>query len=176
MEAQNRPSERFTWKISNFSKLTSRKYHSEVFTVAGFKWWPILIFPKGNNADFISIYLDVPDSASLPIGWSRIVDFSLTVINQNCRDSSITKRTSHKFTRLEANWGFTSFMLLFELHDQTRGFRTQDTVVVEANVIVHSAVGVPPIVVPDAVPPPSAPSLDAYSAREMDREGPTSGT
>ncbi|PKH75131.1 hypothetical protein CRG98_050045, partial [Punica granatum] len=92
MDARNRPSERFTWKISNFSKLTSRTYYSEVFTVAGCKW-RITIFPKGNNTDFVSIYLDVPDYASLPIGWSRTVDFSLTVVNQNCRDTSIRKGT-----------------------------------------------------------------------------------
>ncbi|XP_031383024.1 ubiquitin carboxyl-terminal hydrolase 12-like isoform X2 [Punica granatum] len=168
MDARNRPSERFTWKISNFSKLTSRTYYSEVFTVAGCKW-RITIFPKGNNTDFVSIYLDVPDYASLPIGWSRTVDFSLTVVNQNCRDTSIRKETSHKFTWLESDWGFTSFMPLTELHDQTRGYIAQDTVVVEANVIVHKAVIVPPVVAPDTVLPPSAPPLDAYLGREADR-------
>ncbi|PKI42933.1 hypothetical protein CRG98_036731 [Punica granatum] len=107
MEARNRPSERFTWKISNFSKLTLRTYYSEVFTVAGCKW-RITISPKGNNPGFVSIYLHVPDYTSLPSGWTRTVDFNLTVVNQNCRDSSITKETSHKFTWLESDWGFTS--------------------------------------------------------------------
>ncbi|OWM78998.1 ubiquitin carboxyl-terminal hydrolase 12-like [Punica granatum] len=168
MEARNRPSERFTWKISNFSKLTLRTYYSEVFTVAGCKW-RITISPKGNNPGFVSIYLHVPDYTSLPSGWTRTVDFNLTVVNQNCRDSSITKETSHKFTWLESDWGFTSFMPLTELHDQTRGYIAQDTVVVEANVIVHKAVIVPPVVAPDTVLPPSAPPLDAYSVMGTDR-------
>lgn len=42
----------------------------------------ILIFPKGNNADQLSMYLDVADSASLPYGWSRYAHFSLAVFNQ----------------------------------------------------------------------------------------------
>jgi hypothetical protein len=41
-----------------------------------------LLFPKGNNVDHLSIYLDVADSASLPYGWSRFAHFSLAVVNQ----------------------------------------------------------------------------------------------
>ena len=42
----------------------------------------VLIFPKGNNVDHLSMYLDVADSASLPYGWGRSAQFSLGVINQ----------------------------------------------------------------------------------------------
>jgi hypothetical protein len=42
----------------------------------------VLIFPKGNNVDQFSMYLDVADSASLPYGWSRFAQFSLAVVNQ----------------------------------------------------------------------------------------------
>lgn len=42
----------------------------------------VLIFPKGNNVDHLSMYLDVADSGSLPYGWSRYAQFSLAVINQ----------------------------------------------------------------------------------------------
>ncbi|RWW17046.1 hypothetical protein GW17_00019040 [Ensete ventricosum] len=42
----------------------------------------VLIFPKGNNVDHLSIYLDVADSATLPYGWSRYAQFSLAVVNQ----------------------------------------------------------------------------------------------
>lgn len=42
----------------------------------------ILIFPKGNNADHLSMYLDVADAATLPYGWSRFAQFSLAVINR----------------------------------------------------------------------------------------------
>lgn len=42
----------------------------------------VLIFPKGNNVDHLSMYLDVADSATLPYGWSRYAQFSLAVVNQ----------------------------------------------------------------------------------------------
>ncbi|CAD6270085.1 unnamed protein product [Miscanthus lutarioriparius] len=32
----------------------------------------VLIFPKGNNVDHLSMYLDVMDSGNLPYGWSRL--------------------------------------------------------------------------------------------------------
>lgn len=42
----------------------------------------ILIFPKGNNVDHLSMYLDVADAATLPYGWSRYAQFNLAVCNQ----------------------------------------------------------------------------------------------
>ena len=51
----------------------------------------ILVFPKGNNVDHLSIYLDVADSTILPYGWSRYNQFSLSVINQIHDKYSIRK-------------------------------------------------------------------------------------
>ena len=51
----------------------------------------VLIFPKGNNVDYLSMYLDVADSASLPYGWSRYAQFSLAVINQIHNKYSVRK-------------------------------------------------------------------------------------
>ncbi|WRX33029.1 Peptidase C19 [Theobroma cacao] len=116
------PSSRFTWKIENFSRLNTKKHYSEVFPVGGFKW-RILIFPKGNNVDHLSMYLDVADSASLPYGWSRYAQFSLAVFNAR-----------------ESDWGFTSFMPLGELYDPCRGYLVNDTLIVEAEVIVRRIV------------------------------------
>ncbi|MFS7937707.1 putative ubiquitinyl hydrolase 1 [Helianthus anomalus] len=33
------PSERFTWTIENFSKMTHKKVYSDVFVVGGYKWY-----------------------------------------------------------------------------------------------------------------------------------------
>lgn len=51
----------------------------------------ILIFPKGNNVDHLSMYLDVGDAATLPYGWSRYAQFSLAVVNQVHNKYSIRK-------------------------------------------------------------------------------------
>ncbi|XP_056171640.1 ubiquitin C-terminal hydrolase 12-like isoform X2 [Syzygium oleosum] len=130
------PSMKFTWRIDNFPRLNTRKHYSEVFVVGGYKW-RILIFPKGNNVDHLSMYLDVADSAALPYGWSRYAQFSLAVVNQINNKYTIRKDTQHQFNVRESDWGFTSFMPLGELYDPGRGYMANDTVFVEAEVAVR---------------------------------------
>ncbi|CAK7325156.1 unnamed protein product [Dovyalis caffra] len=152
------PSARFTWTIDNFSRLNTKKLYSDVFVVGGYKW-RILIFPKGNNVDHLSMYLDVADSTTLPYGWSRYAQFSLTVINQLHQKYSIRKDvlnmlfrrnmvlggfpdidTQHQFNARESDWGFTSFMPLGELYDPGRGYLVNDTCIVEADVAVRRVI------------------------------------
>jgi ubiquitin carboxyl-terminal hydrolase 7 len=80
---------RFTWSIENFSKRNVRKHYSDDFVVGGYKW-RVLVFPRGNNTDYLSMYLDVADSHLLPPGWSRYAQFSLAVVNQ--LDSKMSMR------------------------------------------------------------------------------------
>ncbi|XP_026415216.1 ubiquitin carboxyl-terminal hydrolase 12-like isoform X1 [Papaver somniferum] len=129
-------SSRFTWTIENFSRLNTKKHYSDVFTVGAYKW-RVLIFPKGNNVDHLSMYLDVADSANLPYGWSRYAQFSLAIVNQIHNKYTVRKDTQHQFTARESDWGFTSFMPLSELYDPGRGYLVNDTCIVEAEVAVR---------------------------------------
>ncbi|XP_042046218.1 ubiquitin C-terminal hydrolase 12-like isoform X1 [Salvia splendens] len=133
------PSARFTWKIENFSKVNTKKQYSEVFLVGGYKW-RILTFPKGNNVDHLSMYLDVADSSALPYGWSRYAQFSLSVINQIHSKFTIRKDTQHQFNSRESDWGFTSFMPLSDLYDPGRGYLVNDICIIEADVAVRKVV------------------------------------
>ncbi|XP_052184997.1 ubiquitin C-terminal hydrolase 13-like isoform X1 [Diospyros lotus] len=138
-QVEDPQSSRFTWRIENFSRLNAKKLYSEIFVVGGYKW-RILIFPKGNNVDHLSMYLDVADSATLPYGWSRYAQFSLSVVNQIHSKYSIRKDTQHQFNARESDWGFTSFMGLSDLYDPCRGYLLNDTCIVEAEVIVRRVV------------------------------------
>ncbi|XP_015867926.2 ubiquitin C-terminal hydrolase 12 [Ziziphus jujuba] len=135
-QVEDPPTMKFTWTIENFSRLNTKKHYSEIFIVGGYKW-RILIFPKGNNVDYLSMYLDVADSSTLPYGWSRYAQFSLAVINQIHNKFSIKKDTQHQFNARESDWGFTSFMPLSDLYDPSRGYLVNDTCVVEAEVAVR---------------------------------------
>ncbi|KAL4388188.1 hypothetical protein GQ457_09G027710 [Hibiscus cannabinus] len=128
------PSGRFTWTIKNFSKLNTKKLYSDIFFTGGYKW-RILIFPKGNNVDHLSMYLAVADSTTLPYGWSSYTQFSLAVCNQIHNKYTIIKDTQHLFNERESDWGFTSFMPLGELYDPHRGYLVNDTVIVEAEFV-----------------------------------------
>ncbi|KAJ7960362.1 ubiquitin carboxyl-terminal hydrolase 12 [Quillaja saponaria] len=136
---EDAPSSRFTWRIDNFTRLNTKKLYSETFVVSGFKW-RVLIFPKGNNVDHLSMYLDVADSASLPYGWSRFAQFSLAVVNQIHNKYYVRKDTQHQFNARESDWGFTSFMPLGELYDPSRGYLVNDTLIVEAVVLIRRVV------------------------------------
>ncbi|KAL6199593.1 hypothetical protein ACLB2K_029377 [Fragaria x ananassa] len=133
------PSSRFTWRIDNFSRMNTKKLYSDIFVVGGYKW-RVLIFPKGNNVDHLSMYLDVADSTNLPYGWSRYAQFSLGVINQVHNKYSVRKDTQHQFNARESDWGFTSFMPLGELYDPSRGYLVNDAVIIEAEVLVRRVV------------------------------------
>lgn len=143
--AENQPADdplffgKFTWRIENFSKINQRKYYSDTFIIGGYKW-RVLLFPKGNNVDYLSIYLDVADAATLPYGWTRYAHFSLAIINQYDAKLSVRKDTQHQFNARENDWGFTSFMLLQDAYDGIKGFLLNDTLVVEADVNVRKLV------------------------------------
>ncbi|KAJ0974146.1 hypothetical protein J5N97_016111 [Dioscorea zingiberensis] len=138
-QVEDPPMSKFTWTIENFSRLSVKKHYSEIFFVGGYKW-RVLIFPKGNNVDHLSMYLDVADSTSLPYGWSRHAQFSLSVVNQIHLKYSVKKETQHQFNARESDWGFTSFMPLSDLYDPTRGYLVNDTCMVEAEVAVRRVV------------------------------------
>lgn len=48
--------------------------------------------------------------------------------------------TQHQFNARESDWGFTSFMPLAELYDPSRGYLVNDSLIVEAEVIVRRVV------------------------------------
>lgn len=51
------------------------------------------MYPRGNNVDYLSVYLDVTGSSTLPLGWARYARFSLTIVNQLQSSESLTKGT-----------------------------------------------------------------------------------
>nr|XP_043609008.1 ubiquitin C-terminal hydrolase 12-like isoform X2 [Erigeron canadensis] len=130
---------RFTWKIENFSRQNSKKLYSDVFVVGGYNW-RVLIFPKGNNVEHLSMYLDVADSATLQYGWSRYAQFSLAVVNQMHTKFTVRKDTQHQFHGRENDWGFTSFMPLSDLYDPSKGYLVNDTCIIEADVAVRKVI------------------------------------
>ncbi|KAF8006896.1 hypothetical protein BT93_K1020 [Corymbia citriodora subsp. variegata] len=137
MDARNDVNQReFRWMISSFSRQFVRKLYSESFIVAGCKW-RILVYPKGDcSTNHLSLYLDIPDSETLPDGWTRTATFSLSVINQIDNARSHRKDTQHNFNARVKNWGFTSFIPLMELHNRTAGYLVNDSLVIKAKICV----------------------------------------
>ncbi|KAJ9189110.1 hypothetical protein P3X46_000441 [Hevea brasiliensis] len=130
---------KFTWRIKDFSKLTEDIVDSEVFCAGGCNW-RLYIYPKGNNVNYLSIYLEVADSTSLPRGWSREARYSFAVVNQ-INSRSTVKKDSQKpvvFNEMGASWGCRSFIPLSELRNPAEGYLVGDTLIVEAEVLVYN--------------------------------------
>ncbi|KAK6126581.1 hypothetical protein DH2020_039692 [Rehmannia glutinosa] len=131
---------RFTWTIENFTRLNMKKLYSDVFVVGGYKW-RVLIFPKGNNVDYLSMYLDVADSATLPYGWNRYAQFSLAVVNQMHSKYTIKKGARRWSLRLIASQARRFTQARSQIQRRTvPGYLVNDTCVVEADVAVRKVI------------------------------------
>ncbi|VFQ95299.1 unnamed protein product [Cuscuta campestris] len=124
---------KFTWTIDNFSKLNGEKQYSKTFDANGNKW-RVLIFPKGNSTDHLSVYLDVANSDILPEDWEIPLSCRIFLVNQIHCNKSINKETMHTFNSHESDWGFTRFIPLNKLHNKSGGYIVNDTCVIEVEV------------------------------------------
>lgn len=106
----------FRWVIKDWSRIVSSKHRSERFVVGGFSW-QLLMFPRGNAVDHLSLYLDAAEPDSLPAGWSQFASFSLSLVCQDDETASLKKETQHHFDGRECDWGFTQFVALDDLRD-----------------------------------------------------------
>ena len=111
----------FTWVIEKYDEIQDKKLYSDNFTIGGYKW-RLLIFPKGNGTQHVSLYLDVADSDTLPYCWSRSASFTLSVLNHLDPELSHRKDAQHVFCEKESDWGFTQFLSLDELLNDQKGF------------------------------------------------------
>ncbi|XP_010490171.1 PREDICTED: MATH domain and coiled-coil domain-containing protein At2g05410-like [Camelina sativa] len=129
-----------TWVIKNFSSLQSESLYSDNFVAGGCKW-RLWAFPKGNKrANHFSLYLNVRDKESLPIGWRRHAKFSLTVVNKYSEKLSRLRETHHWFEHKAPDWGFPEMISLTELNAK-EGFLVKGDLTVVAEIEVLEVVG-----------------------------------
>ena len=106
----------YTWCFGGFwdsSTYIDGKLYSPVFTSGLYNWSAppvspstahdtplvrpspcrrrLLLFPGGNKTPHLAAYLDVPDSATLPMGWTRDAHFTLTIHNQKETSRNVVK-------------------------------------------------------------------------------------
>ncbi|CAN6935320.1 unnamed protein product [Brassica oleracea] len=83
---------KFAWVIKNFSSLKCEICYSAPVLI-GDRKWRLYAYPKGDNCDYLSLYLDVVDWKSLPSGWRRFVKLRLSVAKQACDIDLVMKDT-----------------------------------------------------------------------------------
>ncbi|KAH7565354.1 hypothetical protein JRO89_XS09G0193300 [Xanthoceras sorbifolium] len=87
-KGRNAPPSHYLFKIESFSSLSKSsivKFCSDDFEAGGYKW-KLWIYPTGDNSidgkDYLSFYLELVETSSLPTGWEVTVNSNLFIFNR----------------------------------------------------------------------------------------------
>ncbi|KAH6707477.1 ubiquitin carboxyl-terminal hydrolase-like protein [Leptodontidium sp. MPI-SDFR-AT-0119] len=106
-----------TWEIENWKDLP-RRTKGPIFYAGGHPW-RVLMFPNGNNVDYVSFYLEHGyEESELPEDFTCCVQFGLVLWNPEAPWVFATHTAHHRFTKEEGDWGFTRFVELRKLWAQ----------------------------------------------------------
>ncbi|CAN6803008.1 unnamed protein product [Brassica oleracea var. botrytis] len=131
---------KITWTIKNFSSLQREKLCSDPFVVGRCEW-RLCAYPKGNNVDYLFLFLEVADHESLPCGWRRNVRFSLSIVNQNTIKRSRQNDEQKWFGEESPRWGRVSMFPLNEIHAKESGYLVNGEFKIVAEIEVIAAIG-----------------------------------
>ncbi|XP_019099736.1 PREDICTED: MATH domain and coiled-coil domain-containing protein At3g58360-like, partial [Camelina sativa] len=131
---------KITWAIKNFSSSETGKICSDPFVVGGCKW-RLIVHPKGNNADYLFMYLEVADYESLSPGWRRHVCYLLNIVNQNAVKRSKQNEEEKWFDVRSPRWGRLSMFPLNEISARDSGFVVNGELKIVAEIEVLEVIG-----------------------------------
>ncbi|CAL5381010.1 unnamed protein product [Camellia sinensis] len=131
----------YTWKIDNFSSLDGQIHYSDVFTFGNRKW-NLQIYPKGDltaKDKCMSLFLGLDDLKTFPSERKTYAKYKMRIKNQY-HGEHIEIEGFDCFTSSSISWGTSSLLSLSDLHDASKGFLVNDTLIVEAEVSAISTV------------------------------------
>ncbi|KAL2062656.1 hypothetical protein VTL71DRAFT_5728 [Oculimacula yallundae] len=106
-----------TWEIEGWKELP-RRAKGPIFHAGGHPW-RVLMFPNGNNVDYVSFYLEHGyEESELPEDFTCCLQFGLVLWNPDAPWVFATHTAHHRFTKEEGDWGFTRFVELRKLWAQ----------------------------------------------------------
>ncbi|GMY23311.1 MATH domain and coiled-coil domain-containing protein At2g05420-like isoform X1, partial [Fagus crenata] len=132
-----------TWKLENFSALNKVAYYSQVFPVGDLKW-KLLLYPKGifdGVPKVISLFLcscDCLDHCFQP-EYKYFAEFKLRIKDQ-LNNKHVENSGKHWFSNSSNEWGFSQFLFLKDLQDLSKGFLKNDTLIVQAEILLMSTI------------------------------------
>ncbi|KAM3685441.1 hypothetical protein ACJW31_11G117600 [Castanea mollissima] len=133
------PSNRImTWRIENFSTQQDKAPISSRIYIVGDSKWKLLVYPKGiqdgaNKA--ISIFLCSIDCVTPDL--KIFAEFKLRIRDQ-INNKHAEEKIKHWFSASFIDRGFSQLLLRKDLEDGSKGFLVEDTVIVEAEIMVMS--------------------------------------
>ncbi|KAG1671685.1 hypothetical protein FOA52_007476 [Chlamydomonas sp. UWO 241] len=122
----------FTWRIENFSTLTSEMLLSDCFE-SGISTWRLKVYPEGTDdgaGTHLSVYIEAQD-----VMWKPRAEYKITAVNQ--ADSSKSSSAGSTETFDGEGWGFDNFVELSSLRSASAGWLMNDTLVLTVDVTVE---------------------------------------
>lgn len=112
----------YVWEIKDWALLLKQdKVRSPTFKCGKFEW-NILLFPRGNgNHNVVSIYIEphppIDEVTGKPLdeNWYVCAQFGLDFWNPDHPDAHFPNQSSHRFSKNDTDWGFSSLIELRSL-------------------------------------------------------------
>ena len=105
------------WEIKDWTALKDDKIRGPKFTCGGYEW-NILLFPRGNNNNQLSLYIE-PHPITIPgeekKQWYVCAKFGLDLWNPNDPTAHYSSGSYHRFNENETDWGFSSLIDIRQL-------------------------------------------------------------
>ncbi|KAM7273129.1 hypothetical protein ACFE04_027793 [Oxalis oulophora] len=122
----------YTFQIESFSSLLNSKvktFESGPFEVGGYKW-KLSLYPFGNENGngYVSLYLSMVETNSLPINWEINVEFRFFVFDQ-IRDKFLTVQYGdgvRRFHKMKTKWGMDQLISLDVFNESSNGYLFDD--------------------------------------------------
>ncbi|OBT97972.2 hypothetical protein VE01_03889 [Pseudogymnoascus verrucosus] len=109
-----------TWQIQDWKKLEKRVYWP-TFECGG-STWRVLMYPSGNNVEFVSMYLEAgPKIDKEEDDWYACAEFAIVLWNPSQPSKYVSNVAKHRFHTAEKDWGFTRFSQLKSLFGEPGG-------------------------------------------------------
>ncbi|KAF4381088.1 hypothetical protein F8388_012010 [Cannabis sativa] len=121
---RNVPPSHYLMKVKSFSLLSKR----------------LSFYPNGDKRlitdnNYISLYLTICETETLPNGWEVNVNFSLFVYN-HLHDNYLTLQATRRFHKIKKEWGFDKIESLESFKNVSNGYLHNDCCVFGAEVFI----------------------------------------
>ncbi|OBT84028.1 hypothetical protein VE02_07097 [Pseudogymnoascus sp. 03VT05] len=103
-----------TCHTKDWKKLEKRVYWP-TFECGGLTW-RVLMYPSGNNVDFVSLYFEAgPKVGKEQDNWYACAELAIVLWNPSKPSKYVSHVAKHRFHTAENDWGFTKFSQLKNL-------------------------------------------------------------
>ncbi|KAL5564624.1 hypothetical protein UlMin_027788 [Ulmus minor] len=126
-----------TWRVDNFSKLSTEYIESKIFNAGGHKW-KVKLYPNGEGGG-LGTHLSLHLALESPLPTSKIyAEFTLRILNQLNVNHHYGKATNwFSASNEDQQHGWSRFITAGFFSLPNWGFLVKDTCIIEAEVTVH---------------------------------------